>query len=414
MCGMFVGYLFPPAILSISMMVFGVNALWGVHPKQWFRDKWWLMGVAWVAMFAMTWFWSENKGDWETRFQLKLPILILPLAFTFLPRFSLKQLTWLILIIGLMLAGSAFYSISFLVRDPVHYIREYKQSHILPTLPKGDHISASMGVAVFIITGVYFWPMLKETWVKWVVGICLAILVIHLHILAVKCGLISFYLFVIGWSIYAIATRKKMIGLVILLSLPVIFFLVGTFVPTLRERAAYTGFSYFMFKNGDHSGKYGDISRLMSYKISVDLIKQYPWLGVGAGDIKDQMDKAYAIEYPEVQQVDRLYPHNQFLVNALGCGIPAMLIFVCWYFMPLLTLKRNRQSFFFFMVWMMGLFELMIEPHLEGQLGVFVFLIYLLLQKHELGAPGGEGEQSRVTGGTAFPANGSAALSPGG
>ena len=122
----------------------------------------------------------------------------------------------------------------------------------------------------------------------------------------------------------------------------------------------------------------------MSYSLSVKLIKQHPWLGVGAGDIKDQMDSAYARTYPDVQQVDRLYPHNQFLVNALGCGIPAMLIFVFWYFMPLARLKRNRQSFFFFMVWLMGLFELMIEPHLEGQLGIFVFLIYLLVQKHQM------------------------------
>ena len=366
------------------MIAFGINALWGVNPRLWFKDKWWLMGVAWVAMFAISWFWSENKGDWETRFQLKLPFLILPLAFTFLPRFSAKQMQWLILIVAVMLTGSAFYSMSFLVLDPVHYIREYKQSHILPTLPKGDHISASMGVAVFIISGVYAWPLLQERWVKWVVGICLCILVIHLHVLAVKCGLISFYLFVVGCSIYFLMARRKIIGLTILLALPVVFFLVGRFVPTLHERVAYTWFSYLMFKAGDHSGKYGDNSRLDSYDLSVRLIKKHPWLGVGAGDIKDQMDSMYAKVYPDVQQVDRLYPHNQFLVNALGCGIPAMLIFVFWYFMPLARLKRNRQSFFFFMVWLMGLFELMIEPHLEGQLGIFVFLIYLLLQKNEM------------------------------
>ena len=413
MFGMFVGYLFPPAILSISMILFGVNALWNVNPKLWFRDKWWLMGVAWVAMFAISWFWSEDKGDWETRFQLKLPFLILPLAFTFLPRFSSQQLQWLIVIVGLMLTGSALYSMSFLVLDPVHYIHEYKQSHILPTLPKGDHISASMGVAVFIISGVYVWPMLAQRWMKWVVGICLAILVIHLHVLAVKCGIISFYLFVIGWCIYATFTRRKILGLIVLVSLPVVCFLVVRFVPTLHERVAYTWYSYFMFKNGDHSGKYGDISRLMSYKLSMELIKEHPLLGVGAGDIKSQMDLAYAKEYPDVIQADRLYPHNQFLVNALGCGIPAMLIFVLWYLMPLFSLRRNRQSFFFFMVWLMGLFELMIEPHLEGQLGIFVFIIFLLLQWHEMGSQPGMSPPGPIRSGGAFPSNSSATLSAG-
>ncbi len=384
---MFVGYLFPPAVLSISMILFGVNALWDVNPRLWFKDKWWLVGVAWVLIFAVTWFWSVNKGDWEVRFQLKLPFLILPLAFTFLPQFSRRQVQLLTLVVAIMLAGSAFYSLSFLLRDPVHAIREYKQSHILPTLPKGDHISASMGVAVFIMLAVYVWPLLLSRAAKWVIGICLAILVIHLHIIAVKSGLIAFYIFVIGWSIYSLFSGRRAVGVLILLSLPLVFFLVGRYVPTLRERVAYTFYSYIMFKTGDHSGKYGDISRLMSYSLAIDLIKKHPLLGVGAGDIKDQMDTSYARVYPEVQQVDRLYPHNQFLVNALGCGIPAMLLFVFWLFMPLAKLKRNRQSFFFFMIWFTGLFELMIEPHLEGQLGIFVFLFFLLFQKHELNRP---------------------------
>jgi len=381
---MFVGYLFPPAVLSISMMLFGVNALRDVNPRLWFKDRWWLVGVAWVLMFAITWFWSDNKGDWEVRFQLKLPFLILPMAFTFLPQFSAKQLQLLTLTVAIMLTGSAFYSLSFLIMDPVHSIHGYKLSHILPTLPKGDRINATMGIAVFIILAVYVWPILASRAAKWVIGVCIAIMVIHLHIIAVKSGLIALYIFVIGWSIYTMVAKRSVVAFVILLAVPLTFFLAGRFVPTLRERVAYTGFSYYMFKHGDHSGKYGDISRLMSYSIALDIIKKHPLLGVGAGDIKDQMDTTYARVYPEVQQVDRLYPHNQFLVNALGCGIPAMLLFVLWLFMPLAKLKRNRQSFFFFMVWLIGFFELMIEPHLEGQLGIFVFLFFLLFQKHEL------------------------------
>ena len=139
-----------------------------------------------------------------------------------------------------------------------------------------------------------------------------------------------------------------------------------------------------MQEHGDHSGRFGDNNRLYSYKIAVDLIKKHPLTGVGTGDIKSSMDTGYAARYPEVPAMARLIPHNEFLVVGLGCGIPAMILFSIWVFMPLASLKKNRQSFFFFMAWLILLLQLMIEPVLEVQMGVFVYLFFLLLQKHEL------------------------------
>ena len=145
-----------------------------------------------------------------------------------------------------------------------------------------------------------------------------------------------------------------------------------------------------MLKQGDESGNYGDISRLMSYNLATDLIKQHPLTGVGTGDMLSAMDSSYARRYPQVPPAARLLPHNQFLLVGLGCGIPAMLLFAFWVFMPLAALKRNRQSFFFFMVWLIMLLQLLIEPALEVQLGVFVYLFFLLLLKHELPRSGDE------------------------
>ena len=381
--GAVLGFLFPPAMLSIFTFLFGVNAIRDVSPRMWLRDKWWLMGVAWVAIYALSYFWSNDKANWETRLQTKLAFLLLPLAFYFLPRFTKKQLQLITVIFAVLLLGAACYSVSFLLKDPAFYIHQYKYSDVLPTLPRRDHIRASLVIALFIVWGVYAWPFLDNRAVKWFVGACMAILVIYLHVLAVKSGLLALYVFVIGWSVYMLL-KKKIIGLIILVAFPLIFFLAKSFVPTFRERVNYIAYTIVMAKQGDQTGRFGDISRLYSYRLAIDLIKGHPLIGVGTGDMQAAMDSSYARKYPEVPAGARLLPHNQFLTVGLGCGIPAMLLFMAWVFMPLASLKRDRQSLFFLMVWLIVFLQLLIEPVFEVQIGVFVCLFFLLLQKHEL------------------------------
>ena len=381
--GMVVGFLVSRVALSISMFLFGMNAIRDISPRQWLRNKWWLLGVGWVAIYALTWFWSEDKGNWGTRLEVKLPFLILPLAFSFLPRFSDSQKRILTISIALLLVTSACYSVSFLILEPAYYVHEYKQAHVLPTLPKYDHIRFSLAIALFIIFSISCWPSLVLRSAKILVGCSLAFLVVYIHILAAKSGLLSFYIFLIGWGIYLAFARKIWIGLLVILAIPLFIAFALKYMPTFREKEHYLDFTYYMFRHGDKSGSLSDLGRLNSYVVAFDLIKQHPMIGVGTGDMKGEMEQGYARLYPETQKENMLIPHNQFLVVALGCGIPAMLLFTVWVFMPLARLRKDRQSFFLFMVWFLLFLQLMIEPVLEIQLGVFVYTFFLMMQMHE-------------------------------
>jgi O-antigen ligase len=380
---MFAGFLLSRVALSISMFIFGINAIRDIPPRQWLRNKWWLLGVLWVAVYALTYFWSDDKHNWDIRWQTKFPFLLLPLAFSFMPRFTAKQLQAITVFIAVLLVISALYSISFFVLYPESYIKKYRYSVLLPTLPKDDHVRASITAALFIVWCAYVWPFLQRS-AKWTVGICAGLLIVYIHVLAAKSGLLSLYLFFAFFGLYQSFVKKKLIGLIIIIAIPVVLMLGINYMPTLRERANYVGFTYFMFKRGDVSGLYGDINRLYSYKIAIGIIKQHPLLGVGTGDMYEEMKRGYETMYPDVPQNAVLLPHNQFLVVALGCGIPAMILFIVWVFAPLALMRKNRQSLFFFIVWLLLFMQLMIEPVLEVQLGVFVFLFFLLLQKEEL------------------------------
>src|SRR6185312_10601061 len=125
-------------------------------------------------------FWSVDKHNWGIRLQTKLPFLILPLAFSFMPVFSVKQLKYITVSIGILLVVSACYTMSFLLWDYQDSLNEYKFSGVLPTLPDRDHVRSSLAAALFIIWSVYVWPFFNDKRLKWFIGICVGILVIYM------------------------------------------------------------------------------------------------------------------------------------------------------------------------------------------------------------------------------------------
>lgn len=383
--GMFAGFLFSRVLLSVSMFLFGINAIRDVPVREWAKQRWWLLAICWLALYAVSWFWTENKAGWGEHLQTKLPFLLLPLAFSYQPRFSQRQLQFFTISVALMLIVSAAYTIGVFMGNPQFYIDEYKVSHMLPTLPKRDHIRSSMAAALFVMWGIYAWPRLGSRQMRIVVGVCMGLLVLYIHILAAKTGLLSLYLFLVAWGVYMALGKKKVAGIAIIVAIPLVMFAALKALPTLRERIVYIGYTMFMYKHNLRTDNLGDGARLISYQLSAHLIEQHPLTGVGAGDMKAEMDGMYARYYPQTEEHGRLLPHNQFLVVALGSGLPAMAVFLLWVVWPLARLRRNRESFFFFMAWLILFIQLLIEPVLEVQYGVFVYLFFLLLFLQELG-----------------------------
>ena len=383
--GMLIGFFLSRSLLSISMFAFGVSCLWGVSPKKWFQEKWWLLGVFWVSFYFLSYFWSSNIPYWSTRTQVKLPILFLPLAFAFMPNFSLKQLhIYTILLQSLLLIGVG-YSLFFFFSNPHYYIEGYKVSHVIPTIPENDHIRFSLMVTGGIIWSVYFYPKIIFRWFKICTVIVTVILSLYLHLLAARAGLLAWYVFVFLWLVYLlfhVETRK--IGLLLLTIITCSCFIAIKTIPTLKSRIGYFKWTIIVFNEGQRNGLYSDMGRVMSYDIALRLIKEKPLLGTGAGNILDTMKNRYQQRYPDVADEQRLIPHNMPLTVGVACGIPAMLVFLTWLFYPLTKIKKNRNGFFFFTNWLLMCIPIMVEPVLEVQYGVFVVLFFINWQSRFL------------------------------
>ncbi len=382
--GMLAGFLLERAWLSFFVFAFGVNSLWNVHPKRWFKEKFWMVGFAWVTMYAISYLWSDDKFAWEHHYTVKAPVLLLPLAFALLPAFSVKQLRVFTLWASVIMLAGVAYSLQFFIRDPSFYAEQYVYSHVLPTPAECDHIRFSLSVVLFIIWAIYAWPMLNAKWQRWFMGFVVVVFSIYLHILAARTGLALWYLFVLCWIIRYAIRKKAAVGFGMLAGLVLATVVAVNYIPTLEKRVWYFKETIQRYNRGEVKSDYSDMGRLISYKIAGAKIAQHPILGVGSGDMYTEMVDGYKTMYPDVPEEYRLLPHNQFFIVMLAAGIVALVLFLLWVLMPLAWLKDAGRTFYLFMVWFSLVLTLLIEPVFEVQFGVFVYLFFLLWQKHAL------------------------------
>lgn len=379
---MLAGFLMSRVLLSFATVMFGLNALWGIHPKNWLKNKWWLLGLVWVGIYIISGLWSDNMAEYNERVSVKLPVLLLPLAFSLLPPFTAKQLRIFTIGGAMLFIISLGYSVYFLLSDPGYYIEQYKFSKVMPTMAGHDYIRFSLSLALFIIWCFAVWPKLDSRPAKWFVGFVIFLLTIYVHVIAVKTGILVLYAFVFTWGLYITITRRRVLGLVLIVLLVASSVAAYKYVPTFGNKIDYFRYSMKMLKEGNYDSDYSDIGRLVSYDIALKLLKEYPIAGTGIGDLHDVMRTGYDKWYPKVPEVQRLKPHNQFLIVGLGCGIPALVVFVWWVFYPLKWVRRGRDGFFFFVMWLLMFIPLMVEPFLELQFGVYVYLFFLLWLAH--------------------------------
>lgn len=379
---MVVGFLVSRFLLSVSMVLFGINALYNINLKRWGSNTWWLLSLLWLAGLAFSGLWTANMEQYATVLQLKLPLLLLPLAVGFLPKFTDAQVRVLLFSLGVCLLSGCFYSVYFLFADYQHFIEEYKISHLLPTLAKNDYISFSLSVALYVLIAVSQWSVLQTKTQRIAISLLIAVMVVYLHVLAAKSGLLSIYLILMVGGLYQAIVRRQWKGLLLVLAIPVVLTSAIFLLPTFRERKEYIVYTYYMYKINDKSGRFGDLSRLISFDLATDIIGQHPITGVGAGDVLDEMNKGYIKKYPEVAPENRLIPHNQFLNMAVGSGLVFMILMVIWWLYPLTWCWKNKKGIFIFIGWLVLFFQMMVEPYLEGQFGVFVFTFYAILLYH--------------------------------
>lgn len=380
---MIAGMLFSRAVLSISMVLLFLNAL---HPQK-VRDNWKAFKESRFALCCILFFltyvisgiWSADKPNWLAFIQIKLPFVFLPFSLINAPFKDdrLRKVTTGGVL--LVLLGGMLYSAWPLLLDPgyLHY-----HSH-LPSPMEGDYIRFTIA----LVFGVQFvlWFFLRKGY-KSSGRKALALLVlwallatVYIHVQAAKSGLLCFYLLLAVFLVSVLLQKeRRVLGGSILLIILVAGASGFLFAPALKKQVANITYEQKVWDSQDAASfaqTSSFVPRLLSYRIAGDIIMQKPLTGVGAGDIKLQMDNVYERDYPAIPVAARLIPHNQFLCTALAVGIPLSFILLAMLLSPLIDRPRNIFTVSTFLVMLLGM---LIEPMLETQYAIFVYLFFTL------------------------------------
>jgi O-antigen ligase len=335
-----------------------------------------LLSLYFVLM-SVTFLWSRNTHYFLERIQIMLPFLVLPFAFHCINNWKIKWYQNLFLFFIISVQLGIIWSLSLYFSDKEMYDTGYSYSRVIPTPFKGDHIRFSLAVVASICFSVFLALKTSKRWLK-VVLICLAALSItYLHILSVKSGLLAFYMLAFVFIIRILLMNKyrkyAIVALSLLLFTPFVMYKLSA---SFRNKLSYIEYSIYEMRNGDLQSNISDEGRLISFRFAIEIIKQSPIIGVGLGDVEDEMDIRFKRDVPSFNG-RALLPHNQFLMIGVAFGVFGIVYLVLLQLALIWHAKRN--DFLYSIIWLMLIFAMMIEPLYETQYGTCLYLFLLLL-----------------------------------
>jgi O-antigen ligase len=114
--------------------------------------------------------------------------------------------------------------------------------------------------------------------------------------------------------------------------------------------------------------------RRMAWRSAVELFKKEPLVGVGTGDIKDELIAQYHVNGYVHAEAKRMNAHGQFLQSMAALGLPGLLLLLGAVLVPLVKsfIHHDKVSQMF---WSITFLNLSVESMAEVQAGV-VFISY--------------------------------------
>lgn len=409
-----IGLLFAPFLLSVCMIASAIVALFALDWSPKFRlrlrpglaQRWqaFIKAPAFyvLAGYFFLVFWGvgelEDTVYWMSRLRIKLPFLILPLAFSLLPRPSDRALDGLLyFLVALLVVTSIGVLINYLL-DFEAINKLIKQGQTLP-LPC-NHVRFSLLLAFGILVALYlyfqkyYWRWPLEKYVQ--LGAAL-FLFAFIHVLSVRSGMVVIYatLFLLVIR-YIFKTGQWLLGAGVLIAMAAFPFLAYQTMPSLRAKVDYVKYDLFMYRHGHEDAKLSDSARWISLKIGWDIFRAHPVSGTGVGNFKSAVQAHYEQDYPAILPTERKMPHNQFLSILGATGIFGFLLFMGVFLLPILY-QKNHQHWLLLGFYLIIFLSFMVENTIENAMGVGFFIYYLLhlllrftqRTKPEPGAPSG-------------------------
>jgi O-antigen ligase len=368
------------AALSISIIFFLGAALLhkniGVQLRNFFKTPW-LLGMA--ALFVLPFLsglWSTDLNEWRDLVRIKLPLLLLPIAFAGTWQLTAGQWLAAALVFILIVLGGTVWSFEKYWMDQQATSESYLRAKVFQTPLQNDHVRFSWLVAVAALLCVWLVENIQHRlkWIALLTGVWLAI---YLHVLAARTGLFSLYLMLLCyavWKLFKVKNKALVAGVgLVVLALPVLAWL---FLPTFQNRIKYFRYDYSFIRNGTYLPGGNDGNRMLSYRAGWHVLKTHPF-GAGAGDVFTETNNWYNAHVPNMLESDKLYPSSEWLLYGGSAGWVGVVLFTAAMLLPF-RYPPSAHLFYWYSLCGTAACSFLFDIGLEVQYGVFTYAFLLL------------------------------------
>jgi O-antigen ligase len=382
LCLLLISLFFSRFMLTVSILTLtGLLVCSKVYFKTaWFSSK---MQLKWLVLPAIVLLWylvsfvySEDLTTAINTTKVKSMFVLLPFIFLSLYAIQRKQISYLYHLFLLLAFIGSVWSLLQIPIQKINLAENYARGWVIPTIIHHIRFSLMVAFAAIICWMMIFRQPVQRLLPKYGYTALALFFTAYLHVLAVRSGLIGFYLAGIFLVVLNLANRKKLpkklAGIAVGLIAIVVAF---NTIPSLKSKVNYTFYSLDRFVNAnDDRGIYSDNRRLISYQAAISVIQENPIVGVGVGDLMAKVNQFYAKNYPN-ENMQGVQPHNQYLLTATGIGIPGAIFFL-FFNLYILFYHYRKQHWHLVAFNLIFLFSFLVEDTLEMQIGVITYFFF--------------------------------------
>jgi O-antigen ligase len=372
---MWAGLLWSRAMLSIGMMGFFLSALVFHFTEGWetIRRSNWLQGMTLLFIIPFTTiFWSEDSSQWVRSVQVKLPLLLMPFGIPMLRAIEKKTKQVLLAVLCAFILVSSLYSYRYYFSTP-GITDAYLKAKVLPVAMSNDHVR----YAWFLIIG-YAWLLyelvrgeMKRSF-RMAGYAFLVYLVVYIHVLAAKTGLLGFYLVTAIAILRIVPVRFKTLSTLAIIAVPLMSWFL---LPSFQNRVKFVIWDFQNYSEGNYVEGLSDAPRILSYQAGKEIAELHPFSGVGSGDVLNETWKWYDVNAAFLKDYERLLPSNELLMYGCAAGIPAALVCLIVLAIPFF-IKGLRLNMLWVSFHLISFVGFMYEIGLEVQHGVFLYCFF--------------------------------------
>ena len=382
----FIGFFYSFAAMSIGMFLLAGIGLWrlllddqrhfreniGSRIAAFIKDPQWSAPVLVLVAVFISGLWSSDTEDWLWFSRLKLPFLVLPFSFYFLPSWSKKEFRIL---------EAFFLILTWISTLPVLYHISVNYEEVAMALKKGhpvptptNHIRYSMLVAFAAVMSLFRSFNVPNGLFRWSYRALFLSLAITIFILSTRTGILVLtgsLVYLLFWYIWRGGNYK--LAILLLAGFVLSGIVAVKMVPTLKQKVSYMRYDWERMRAGEGIS-YSDSERWKSLVAGWELWKSAPLTGVGMGDIERRSADLYREKWGQEKYK---YPHNQLLFVLATTGIIGFILFLAGLLLPF------SRAFLFkcpeIMILYINVFlASMVEHTLETATGITFFCLFLV------------------------------------